>query len=243
LSDFHVDDITGADYILCTHTHYDHTSDIGYLAKKFGGKVFIGEMSIGLLSEYFDMDYANLYPVGNGEVFELEDLTIQAFRAKHVGHPGHAFPSRAASDRFGLEGYGGCDQVGWLELFDFVITTNNNFRFMIVTGIRVNQHIYTQARTLRPNMVIRQTLGMPDEYAGVMAPFGAQVYLPNHHENIGKTSGMPTEQYMEQTRRQLQQLDPYAAFISPEPYQWYDLSISVTTAASNAELCGKEAVI
>ena len=31
---FPVEEIEQCDYILMTHTHYDHTSDIGYLYKK-----------------------------------------------------------------------------------------------------------------------------------------------------------------------------------------------------------------
>ena len=45
--DFKHDDFTGADYILLSHTHADHTMEVGYLAKKFhlfitGGSDFHG---------------------------------------------------------------------------------------------------------------------------------------------------------------------------------------------------------
>ena len=47
------DDVTGADYIILTHGHFDHDSDLGYLAKKFNAKVFCGVMTANeLLIKY-----------------------------------------------------------------------------------------------------------------------------------------------------------------------------------------------
>ena len=35
LPGFSAEDFERVDYLACTHTHFDHTSDIGYLSEKF----------------------------------------------------------------------------------------------------------------------------------------------------------------------------------------------------------------
>lgn len=254
LRGFHIDDITGADYILCTHTHYDHTADIGYLLNKFKKeknqrevvssgassqpKLIAGEMSLPSLCEFFNLDYFFGYPVVSGEVMEFEDFRLQAFRAKHVGHPlGHSSPALAGQtslNRYNVTGHGECDKLGWLEEYDFVITTKNNLTVMIVAGVPAYSNIYKEADRIKPNVVIRQFFGQPEDYAKILSPFSAQLYFPNHHEHLEKFFGIPAEEYMSKTRKALHRLDPYCEFVDPVPYQWYTISLSAHTTDSNS---------
>lgn len=253
LDSFHVDDITGADYILCTHTHYDHTADIGYLLNKFKRsknqeqvvsagasdqpKLIAGEMSLPSLCEFFDLDYFFGYPIVSGEVLEFEDFRLQAFRAKHVGHPtGRSTPSmapRTSQERYGVSGHGECDKLGWLEEYDYAITTKNNLTILIVAGIPAYSNIYKEADRLKPNIVIRQFFGKPSDYANVLSQFSAQLYFPNHHENLEKFFGVKAEDYMNQTREALHHVDPYCDLINPVPYQWYTVSLGAHMTDTN----------
>ena len=83
-NEFSKDDFSGADYILLSHTHYDHDMDLPYLAKKFNSKVFVGAMSTISELRYSDIIFDNIYPVYPGEVFEMEDFTLEVFRGKHT---------------------------------------------------------------------------------------------------------------------------------------------------------------
>ena len=232
LPGFGVEDVTGADYILISHTHYDHTSDIRFLTDKFNSKLFVGEMSAPSLSNYLDLDYSHIFPLGQGEIYEGADFTLQMYRAKHTPHPkGHAVPSMAANvsrNNFGLEGYGECDKFGWLELCDYVITLKNNFTIMIVAGIESSQQIYEKAKAAHPALVIRQTAEKnPGLYAAQLARFGAQLCLPNHHEHLAQSAGMPAETFARLTAEALQTCAPYSSFMNPEPYRWYDVVLDV----------------
>lgn len=247
LDGFTADDVTGADYILCSHTHYDHTSDIAYLLKKFcpaitketvqtmkvidHPKLVIGSMAAPYLSQCFDIDYVHIYPASDGTVYDFEDFELQIFNAKHCAAPSErAVPSRAcltAKERFGQDGHGICDQIGWMEELDFVITTRNNFRIMIVSGMPAYRNIYHAADQLRPNVVIRQFFGPPEDYAKLLAPFHAQLYLPNHHEHISEQTGVDIGEYVSRASLELKKHDPYARLINPAPYQWYQLSLGV----------------
>ena len=58
--DFSADDFKRVDYLLCTHTHFDHTSDIGYLSEKFQPRTMIGELSAMNLARFFNLSFGNL---------------------------------------------------------------------------------------------------------------------------------------------------------------------------------------
>ena len=122
---FAVEEIEQCDYILLTHTHYDHTSDVGYLCRKFNAKLFAGQMSIMKLAAFYDLDLCLLYPVEHMEIFEMPDFTLQAIRGKHFGKPGKLSISHSLNltqKKFGLEGYGELDVLGCVETYDFCLT-------------------------------------------------------------------------------------------------------------------------
>ena len=245
LDGFTIDDITGADYILCSHTHYDHTADIAALIRKFSrpitsemvqtpealqhSKLIIGSMAAPHLAECFDMDYVHIYPASDGTVYDFEDFELRTFSAKHVSSPaGRAVPSRAvkvAEERFGVKGHGECDRIGWIEELDFVITTRNNIRIMIVSGMPVYNNPYKVAEKVKPNIVIRQFFGPPEFYGKILAPFNAQIYLPNHHEHIKEQTGYDIESYTAIASGELSKMDPVARLLDPVPRKWYDLSL------------------
>ena len=246
LEGFNVDEITGADYVLCTHTHYDHTADISYLLNKFKSrqtdgqtmgksavdqpKLIAGEMSIPALCEFFDLDYFFGYPIVSGETYEFKDFTLQAFRAKHVGHPaGKSTPKLApqtSATKYSVAGHGECDKLGWLEEYDYVITTKNNLTIMIVAGVPAYSNIYKVAERIKPNIVIRQTFGQPEDYAKLLSGFSAQLYFPNHHEHLREQFGISAEDYLNRAHEVLHRLDPYCNLVNPTAYQWYSISLS-----------------
>ena len=77
-------DFTGADYILISHTHIDHTMEIGYLAKKFKSKIVVGAMSALSLAESYNLNTDQIYPCYPNEKFIMEDITVEVFRGKHT---------------------------------------------------------------------------------------------------------------------------------------------------------------
>ena len=44
-------ELTGADYIALTHTHFDHCTDVGTIVKKFHSKVICSSSIAGPLAE------------------------------------------------------------------------------------------------------------------------------------------------------------------------------------------------
>lgn len=228
-------DIERVDYILCSHTHYDHTSDISYLVEKFHCKLLVGELSAQDICRCFNLPYSSVYPVGPDDVLEFPDVTFHIFRGKHTAPPPDPVRGRPASSmettikRWGLEGHGVCDQYGWLEFIDFVIISPNNQTIMICGGIPAFRKSEEMAKRYHPDILIRQPGGFPNvaEYAAYVNRIGAQVVFPSHHENIEKKFHKPMEQVAAETAQALEELGSAAIFVNPEQFKWYEIATHV----------------
>lgn len=225
LEDFHVEDFTGADYIICSHTHYDHTSDIGYLAEKYHSKLIAGEMSIMALAKFFNLNYNHCYPISSGEYYQMPEFTIQAFRSKHIGFydkvHGTPVSTLESARKKGIEAHGKADQYGWVELYDFALTLPGNFRILIVAGVPAYDNIYETAKSFKPNLVIRQAVGAKKEFAALLDRFQAPMVLPNHHEEPVKRFGMPMEDYVREVNQELKAMKSPVTLVNPVQYQWF----------------------
>ena len=88
-SDFFVSDtllidslITKADFILAHHSHFDHLSDVPYIAKKTGAKVIGTETTCNILRAY-GIPNEQLYPVKGGEDYQFENFSVQVIPTIH----------------------------------------------------------------------------------------------------------------------------------------------------------------
>ena len=68
------EDVTGADYILLTHSHFDHDIDLGYFVEKFHSLVFCGSMSAEEVLKFHKIPYDNMIPVYPNCHYNLPDL-------------------------------------------------------------------------------------------------------------------------------------------------------------------------
>lgn len=232
IPNFTADDFTGADYIFCSHTHYDHTSDIGYLTQKFNSKVICNEMSAPYLAKFFDMNYSHLYPIASGETLIFDDFTVTSSRAKHTVHPlnrdTYSQAGMTSVNNYGLTGHEDCDRFGWMELLDYMLTFRDNTRLFLVAGIDEFGNIYQLANEKCPNILIRQTEGKtPEEYAGILNRFHSLVAFPNHHEMTHRKYGMEMDEFSQRTEKELQRLHSGTAFVNPDPYKWYEIGLNI----------------
>ena len=228
---FSVDEIERCDYILLTHSHYDHTSDIGVLAKKHDARVFCSNMVAVELVKYFDVAAGRIYPFDNMDTYEMPDFTLTAVRGKH-------YPMLNMSNRLGSfgEDFGGPEHdllnfMGVMFSYDFCITLTNNIRLMFVSGMDEYNNIYKVAGEFRPNVLFRHTSGNTsgEEWAKVIARYNAQIAFPNHQDNIynGKW-GVRMDDFAAAIQDGLKALGSDTVFINPDPYKWYDISMGVT---------------
>jgi L-ascorbate metabolism protein UlaG (beta-lactamase superfamily) len=74
--------ITGADFILAHHSHFDHLADVPYIAKKTGAKVIGTETTCNILRAY-GIPNEQLYPVKGGEDYLFENFSVRVLPSIH----------------------------------------------------------------------------------------------------------------------------------------------------------------
>lgn len=237
------EDITGADYIILSHTHFDHDIDVGYFVKKFDSKVFCGAMSAFELVKFHKIPYDNIFPVYPGQTYTLEDFSVSFFQTKHNPSGARTYdPDNPIAAKIGIQGHDACDELGSMESLDFMITTNNNFRILENSGRIVWKEIFDVCKEKRPNVLLRQAgvrRGHGDLFSGEQIPpaelaelftkFGAQVIVPFHHDVMVKRWGLQkTNEYLDKVAAEVHKQDPGAVMLNPVAWQWYSMGIEIT---------------
>ena len=237
------EDVTGADYIILSHTHFDHDIDVGYFVKKFDAKVFCGAMSALDLVKFHQIPYDNIFPVYPGQKYALEDFSVEFFPAKHNPSGGNTWSPDAdiCKPNTGIEGHQACDTNGFMESLDFLITTNNNFRILGASGRVIWTDIFDLCRQRGPNLLLRQS-GVrrgtgslftgeqvpPAELAELMVRYRAQIIFPFHHDVMVRRWGPEkTYEYMGQVAEEVAKLDPGAQFVNPVAWKWYNIGMYI----------------
>lgn len=237
---FTKENVTGADYIIVTHSHFDHDSDVGYFVEKFNSKVFCGVMAAEFLMKFHKIPYDNLFPVFPGSKYSMDDLTLEFWQAKHnesgkrTWTPDHD----VCKKMFGLEGHAQADMWGSMESLDFMLTTNNGFRVMVASGRAVFHDVFERCKMLRPNVLLRQSGVRHPEKSGEQVPakelaqllvrYGAQIIFPFHFDVMIKKWGYEKVcEYMDEVAQYVHVLDPGAQFIFPRALKWYSVGIEV----------------
>ena len=74
--------ITEVDFILVHHSHFDHLSDVPYIAAKTGAKVIGTETTVNILRAY-GIPNEQLYPVKGGEDYQFENFSVRVIPSIH----------------------------------------------------------------------------------------------------------------------------------------------------------------
>ncbi len=243
---FDWEQIQGADYILLTHTHFDHTSDVRSLTVKYNSKVIVEGSAANALAHCFNINYDNIYPVFPGETYYFEDFTLNTSRSKHNVAP-QPMPGRGpelvhemiAADLPVIDGVGDqtlLNEYGSLFSLDYFITTRDNMRIMVSSGAlqdgsgrTIYHNAFEHAKQFAPNIVIRQAtrLGSPQNLAGVLSRYHAQLYFPSHHEAFDRYKEVfpersGTDEYLKDADLALQKING-SRLVNPAKGQWYSL--------------------
>lgn len=232
--------ITQADYILITHTHFDHDIDVGYFVEKFNPKVVVGIMSAMPLLKYHHIPYDSLIPVASGEEYHFGDFALEVCRAKHNNSGGRTFnPEDDIARDLGFENHQECDIWGYVESIDFNITSDDNFRIMIASGESVWDAQQRIAEKFAPDLVIRQAgrrngdmiTGQqvePAVLADFFLSYRAPVVIPAHFDVMLKRWGEEkVREYFSQVKTAMQAKRPASTLLFPETNKIYQIGVSI----------------
>ncbi len=229
---FSVDCYSRPDYVLLTHTHFDHITDVEELLKKnIEARLYVGPLGAAALCDRFDLLFGQICIMDNDEEINHKGLRIHTFRGKHSRFIDRSRESvkklaEAGVREHGLTGYRNLNLAGSVEYTDFLLTTPDNFRIYFSGGDPEHSIPYDAAEKYCPDLLIRQASNFPDpeKYAAVIAKYHAQYALPHHHEFAEKRLGMPMEEFTERTKAELKRLGSTTEFINPAQFEWYSFT-------------------
>ena len=88
-------EIERADYVLLTHTHFDHADSIGRIQEKFPkAAVFVGDLSADALCMEYHLNVERLFRVRHGETYQFDDVKIASERTAPAARPTGLAPWR-----------------------------------------------------------------------------------------------------------------------------------------------------
>jgi L-ascorbate metabolism protein UlaG (beta-lactamase superfamily)/enamine deaminase RidA (YjgF/YER057c/UK114 family) len=177
--------ITEADFILCTHSHFDHLGDVPYIARKTGAKVVGHETAITILRAYGIPD-EQLYTVRGGEDYQFDGFSVRVIPGLHSAlNEKYYYDSRRYDDQTELEAP--------LRIEQFIEGGSLNFlaRFQRHTVLAMGSmnFIEREFQGLEPDILLAgingSRLGLYDFDRRLLTATGfPPVVIPTHWDNF-----------------------------------------------------------
>lgn len=221
--------VTGADYILLSHTHFDHVMDLGELSRKFNSRIFVGRASAIELARHFNIPGYRMYPCAAGERFETEDFALEVIYGKHTNMGDMDCPGnmKANLEHFGLEAdMEALMTCGSYEYCNYLITLSDNTR-ILVWGGSASEEAINRMKHYQPDVSLVQIPREPaEQIARLYLAVGGKVIFPHHHETILELEG--GRERIEELLAIVEERNPYLHVICPEKGKWYSVQTMVT---------------
>ena len=223
------EDIEGAQYMLVSHTHFDHTMDIGELSEKFDSEIFVGRESALCLAETFDIPSYRITPVYPNETYYTDDFRLDTFWAKHIKLGTFDKPSAIKEGTPFKEAGVPDDQLplnlhGSYEYSNFIITLKNGFRIMVWGG-GVTTDALERVKKYDVDMAIVQfPRNTPDQIVRMCNAIHPQLVFPHHHEVFEEIMNMDMNDAIRQVQEGVAKTNPYTTIVNPVKGKWYQIS-------------------
>lgn len=204
-----------ADHILVTHGHYDHMTDVPYLAGRTGATVLGTESHVNMMRA-LDAPAAQLSIVRGGEYLQCDGYTVQVLRSLHsmtgpraqIPYPGTRFgapPQRPRVISELVEGETLAYQVTAPSGFSVINFGGSNFSANDLAGLRPNMVMVPAGGGSIHEFVPRllETLGHP------------QYVLPTHWDDFDYPLDEPAKDWggLDTLRAAVKKASPDATFV------------------------------
>lgn len=176
-----LDSITGCDYLLLSHIHFDHADSVGEIQRKFPGlRLFVGDLSADALCREQNLDCGRLYRVRPGMVWQFDDLKIEVFGGRHTESPRGYYREKT------IKKDGTFDAMMWygnLELQNYLLTLADGTRILVWAGMTSEDQM-NAFRGLYPDIALMHVSPKQsfDEFARLVKAIGPKVVIPHHYD-------------------------------------------------------------
>lgn len=216
-------DVEAADYILISHTHFDHVTDVGKLSERFDSRIFVASQSGVALARQYDIPGYQLRLCMPGMTLYTPDFQLTCFAGQHtkigeIDRPSR-WPDNIVRDHLPADS-AETNLLGSYEYLNYLLTFPDHTR-LFVWGGAATPEACAQVRAVQPDFSIAQLpRETPAEIAALYAAIGGKFIFPHHHDSYiakGKAGLEKIRQTVEETRK----LAPYTQVVCPEKGKWY----------------------
>lgn len=243
------DIVDGCDYVLFTHTHFDHSGDFPYILKKYPGvPVVMPETAIPSFNyayEIMSLNY-NVQGVFNNDKLEFPDFTLETFLGKHTTRNYETKDPQTIPLYFGKDGKFDSLMFEFFEtgniILNYKITTKEGFTILIwggqipsdfrkynYVGTKPDLMFYQMAANNLGDGTTLNTGNRENPVATMLGDFIASINpkmaLPYHQEKFS----MDALKYIgEQCAERANLKGTTTGFVAPETHKWYRFSKDVS---------------
>jgi len=225
------------DYLLITHTHFDHIAQLDSYFEQHRPKILCSAITGMRLLEKFDLSGQCIYGMDDGELLDFGDFAF----TRIGGH--HTIPNRAERHLLresivvgDLNGAfpmaGACKELmhgGYNDFSNFYIEAKDNTRVLFWGGTVGHEDI-RKARDMRPDVILMQVPSNPPEkIAAFVKAVGASYVIPHHQDTYLGTRDV--DSMMEDFGRVISGENPQVKFLPLIPGRWYEFRKSMEPVA------------
>lgn len=223
-------DAEGADYVLISHTHFDHVLSLGTIVERFEPQIFVGKGSMLDLVEAFRLPGHRITGCVPGDIFEFDDLRIEALRGKHTKLGPRDTPDgwRAIEEANGISSaFHRTDVNGSYEYTNYLLTLQDNLCVLVWGGTPDYDNAARMAR-LRPNVSIVQFTGNAlnplERVADFCVAVGGPLVFPHHHDRLSHEMAEGSHELVDIVD-DIERRSFHTRVVLPEKGVWYRLSM------------------
>jgi len=224
------DEIGAMDYILISHTHFDHISQLDKYFEAYRPKILAGHIAGLHLLQALDLSGQCVYGMDHNELLDFGDTRFLRLSGRH-SVPGRASRHLVRESKVMEEfqsafplppAYEGLMMEGFYEFSNYLIETADNTRILLWGGGVTDDQI-ERARGLHPDIILMQVPSNPPPQIGkLVSVCGASFVMPHHHDTYYGKRDMAA--MMDELSAAVSSAAPYARFIDPAPGRWYTFS-------------------
>lgn len=227
------DEIKKMDYILITHTHFDHIAEIDKFFELYRPKIISAQITSFQLLNHLNLSGQCMYGMGDKEIIDFGKTRFTLINGRH------AIPSRASRHLvrenqlleewnrtlpFGEE-YIGLMKDGFREFSNFYIETKNNTRILFWGGSTTYDQTQ-KAKDYHPDIILMQIPSNPlPSIINFIKEIGASYVIPQHHDTYYKTRNV--DQMMAEYGKEIEAECLGTHFLSMKPGKWYDFNKTI----------------
>ncbi|MCC8125809.1 MAG: MBL fold metallo-hydrolase [Clostridiales bacterium] len=219
--------VEAADYVLVSHTHFDHVMEIPYFRERFDCEILAPKISGIELARQYNVPGAKICLCSPGDEIQTDDFRVECYRSRHTNLGMMDCPLNW-KDNLKRDGLPAelemLSLLGSYEYLNYKITFPWNQRLLIWGGGATEDAI-AQARQYEPDISIAQLpRETPQQIARLYAAIGGRYILPHHHEYF-LVRGEEGRKVIEDTIAETNRLAPYTTVLLPEKGVWYQFDM------------------